>query len=78
MSLRETPVNVVRVEMLCDECGEPMLAGAATVLTTWPLQYPHECSNGHKCVSEHAYPLIDYRLFDLPPGTTNVREVADG
>lgn len=56
----ETPVDVIRVEYICDKCGEGKLLatyGLSNVGTSWR----HECSAcGDATWKDDAYPLTRY------------------
>lgn len=59
MTETAVPVQTVRVDYLCDECGEPM-RHSGMVLTSNPPQFPHICKNGHDRIFSVCYPTIRY------------------
>lgn len=56
-----TFVKPVKVEMSCPRCGSGRMLPGDTVLTTYPLQYPHECNScGYTETYRKIYPYIEY------------------
>ena len=47
LGLRRTPVRAIKVDLLCQECGEPMQATGSQRLTC-PPQTEYACPNGHR------------------------------
>lgn len=58
----ETPLEVVRIEMECQSCGEGRMYWTGVTLTSYPPQFPHVCSN---CSARHTYlehyPTLKYK-----------------
>lgn len=55
-------VKTFKVEMKCDKCGKGYMRPTGNVaLATYPLQYPHECTNcGHIEIYTRKYPYEVY------------------
>lgn len=65
MAEREFKVEAYGVELLCDNCGNPMVAGDLVV--TGPLEnrvhhFPHTCSTcGIEVQTPEKFPLVRHR-----------------
>jgi hypothetical protein len=60
MAERESPAEVVLLEWLCDECGEPMsYDGYCQPMS--PPKYGHSCENGHAAMLLKTYPTSEVR-----------------
>ena len=54
-------VQTYEVDMVCPNCGCGMMRPTNVALTTYPLQYPHDCVNcGHTEIYYKQYPYIKY------------------
>ena len=59
-----TPVEYVRIDYICDECGKgKMLQDGNIVLTSTPVQIPHKCDKCGFIVNfkNSPYPRNGYR-----------------
>ena len=62
MAEREFPIEPYGVAYDCDECGEEMKPTAEKVAwLTHPVQFPHECPNGHRATLTEQYPVVRWR-----------------
>ena len=42
----KSEVKTFQIDMVCDKCGQGyMLPAGNIVLATYPIQYPHQCTN---------------------------------
>lgn len=58
MGETEAVVTPIRVEKVCPECGKgTMEKCGGMVLTTYPAQYPHQCT---KCEHSQHYSGVQY------------------
>jgi hypothetical protein len=58
MAVVETQVDVVMVQLFCDECGEEMICWH--VLTVYPPIYVYRDKNKHEFRSPNRYPDMKY------------------
>lgn len=62
--IKEYEVKVFEEHLYCDECGTEMFP-TGEVLTSFPLQFPHECpSCGARQTHRQAYPNKIYRKIE--------------
>ncbi|SUD80275.1 Uncharacterised protein [Pseudomonas putida] len=62
--MAETAKQMVayQVEYVCDSCGEGHMRPAGITLTSYPAQYPHQCSAcGARANFLKCYPSIEWR-----------------
>jgi predicted RNA-binding Zn-ribbon protein involved in translation (DUF1610 family) len=52
MSEKQTPVQTVVVDYVCDSCGEGHMLPTGITLTSNPPQYPHKCD---KCGTQDVF-----------------------
>jgi predicted RNA-binding Zn-ribbon protein involved in translation (DUF1610 family) len=56
-----TPVDVVRINYLCDKCGKAHVEWSHVTLTSCPPWYPHKCpACGDVVDLRRVYPSIGY------------------
>lgn len=62
MAEKSTPVDVVRIDYVCDACGIGHMEHRGSVaLLTYPARYSHECSHcGAPKLFDCTYPRIEY------------------
>ena len=63
--IKEYEVKVFEEHLYCDECGDEMFP-TGNVLTSCPLQFPHECpSCGFTAVYTTPYPNKVYKRVEI-------------
>lgn len=65
MSEERREVKTFEVDMICDKCGKGFMRPAGNiVLATYPIQYPHECTNcGNRENYTKKYPYTEYEEY---------------
>lgn len=64
---REVQAHLVGKRYDCDECGsEVARTDDASMLTTWPPKYRHQCPNGHVADLQRPYPGYDILITQEP------------
>jgi predicted RNA-binding Zn-ribbon protein involved in translation (DUF1610 family) len=66
----KTPMQVVRVELVCPKCGEGKMASTnGPAILSSPPQYPHKCDKcGHEDhVRGYLYPSIEFEEVSNVP-----------
>lgn len=63
MAEKRTPVTTVRVDYMCEECGEAV-EYTGRMHPAFPPLHIHSCPLGHVFKSYDRYPWIDYRPVD--------------
>ena len=65
MSEIKSEVKTYEIDMVCDKCGQGYMRPVGNiVLTTSPLQYPHECTEcGYMATYNKTYPYTAYEHF---------------
>ncbi len=61
---KRTEVKTIKVELVCEECNKGVMEGCAgVVLTTYPAQYPHKCTEcgAEIHVTGTTYPYMEYK-----------------
>lgn len=62
MSERHFDLEPYGVAYDCDECGAEMKPTSDTIAyLSSPMQFPHECQNGHRQSLSTRYPTVRYR-----------------
>jgi hypothetical protein len=62
MSEREFSIEPYGVAFDCETCGEEMKpTSEAVAWLTQPVQFPHECPNGHQTTLPERYPTVRWR-----------------
>lgn len=59
MAEKRTAVTAVRVDYVCEECGEEV-SSTGEMHPTFPPKYVHSCPLGHIFKSYDRYPRIEY------------------
>jgi hypothetical protein len=63
MSEKETLVRVIRIELICDNCGKAMKS-TGMCLTVQPPLFPHKCSVcGNEENTRKKYPYLKYENY---------------
>ena len=62
MAEEKHEVKTFEVDMICEKCNIGHMRPVGNiVLTTYPIQYPHECDNcGHTEIYTKKYPYTTY------------------
>ena len=73
MAEERCEVKTYEINMRCDKCGKGYMQPIGNiVLATYPLQYPHECSEcGHREDYTVKYPYSSYERVIVPRNRTN-------
>jgi len=63
MAEKSTPVDVARIDYVCDKCGIGQMEHRdGLALLTYPARYSHECTHCGACqLFNCTYPRIEYR-----------------
>lgn len=68
MSERQFPIEPYGVAYDCDECGAEMKPTAdAVAYLSMPVQFPHECPNGHRASLSERFPTVRWRHPVIAP-----------
>ncbi len=59
-------VKTIQVDYVCPECDYGKLRPIGTVLTTYPVQFPHKCTEcDYTNTFSIEYPYLEYETINL-------------
>lgn len=71
-----TEVKLIQVDYRCPRCNEGFLRHTGIVLTSYPVQYPHECNNPD-CDYAETFRGISYPYNEQVMGETTIELTED-